>query len=172
MTTRTGIELHEGFCRLVEIDPPASRQTAGRDVRVRRFLTRISVDPQSPDFSRTLADIRSEQRLAREATVVVWGLRSSHRIVRVPQAADAELERLAVAEAKEEIGLLEADGTRAAIAATIGADVRAGSHPRREVSLTAASGSDLARRVQPIVDAGFDVVRVVTPAMALCAIAR
>jgi hypothetical protein len=54
----------------------------------------------------------------------------------------------------------------------IGAEVAVGTHRKREVSIVAAAGGEVQRRTQPLIDAGFDVQRVVTPAMAMAALAR
>jgi hypothetical protein len=173
MTTRTSFELHPDLCRLVEVQSLAGdRRSADGDARVRQFVTRLKIDPQSPDFSESLRHLREDPGLAPEAVVTLWGLRSTHQFLRLPPTEDAELEAVAVQEAKEEIALLEGDGSRASVAVVVGADVSIGTQRRREVSLTAASSSEIERRIQPIAAAGFDVVRVVTPAMALTSLAR
>lgn len=126
----------------------------------------------SPALPTELARLRREQRLPRDAWVTVWGLRSVHQFLRLPPAATSELEALAVREAHRDLSLLEGEAGRVSVALMIGADVQVGSHRRREVSLTAVPQAEIARQIQPLVDAGFDVRGVCTPAMALTAIAR
>ncbi len=126
----------------------------------------------SPTLSAELARLRQEQRLAREAWVTIWGLRSVHQFLRLPPAANADLEALSLREARRDLATLEAEAGRVSVALMIGADVQVGSHRRREVSLTAVPEAEVTRQIQPLVDAGFDVRGVCTPAMALAAVAR
>jgi hypothetical protein len=170
MAARTSIELQAGLCRLIHVDDDPPRSTG--DVRVRRFFTTLDVDPESIEFSSTLLDLRRRHALPRRAAVTLWGLRSTHQCVRLPVAADSDLAAVAVDHAKEEIRLIEADGSRSSLAVTLGANVSVGDGAGREIALTAASESQIARRVEPITRAGFIVDRVLTPAMALASVAR
>ena len=178
MSSRTSFELHADGCRLVEVGvrsiPRGSGQAASgpsEDVRVHAFVPDVSVADGS-DLTATLAQLRRDQKLAADACVTIWGLRSSYQFLRLPPAKDADLDALAAREARKEIAPLEVDGAGACVAIMVGPDVQVGSHRRREVSLVAASESDVRRRIQPITDAGFVVSRVVTPAVALTAIGR
>ena len=171
MATRTSFEIQPGLCRLVEVDgaPLSSRRAA---VRVRQFITAIDVDPDPVSFSATLERLRHEQRLPRHAVVTLWGLRSTHRFLRAPAAADADFAAMAADHAKEEIALIEADGSRASLAVTLGASTTIGDRVDREVAVTAASEPEIALGIEPLTRAGFIVDRVVTPAMALASLAR
>jgi Tfp pilus assembly PilM family ATPase len=166
----TGIDLHPDQCRVVDVQVRARDGESG-DVRVNAFA-RLAEGRVSPALSSDLARLRQEQRLAREAWVTIWGLRSVHQFLRLPPADTADLEAMSLREAQHELSALEADAGRAAIALMIGADVQVGTHRRREVSLTAVAEAEIARQIQPLVDAGFNVRGVCTPAMALAAVAR
>jgi hypothetical protein len=177
MSTRTSVELQAGLCRIVEVDADARNSVRARaeaarthapDVRVRRFFTELDV---AIEFSPTLHRLRQHHRLARRAVVTLWGLRSTHHRVRVPAAVLADAATCAADEVKEEIALIEADGSRARLAATV-RDVPVGDRVERDVSLTAASEQEIERRIEPIARAGFVVTHVVTPAMALASVAR
>ena len=172
MTIRTSFELHADRCRVVEVQVASERGRVPADgVHVRSFITHFPDDPRSADFSASLRRLREEWRLARQATVTIWGLKSRHRFLRVAATSEDALHSHALREAADDIALLEADGTRARVAIASGADVSIGAHTHRDVSLTAASAADIDWRIAPLADAGFEIVRVITPAMALTAVA-
>jgi hypothetical protein len=110
--------------------------------------------------------------LPREAWVTLWGLPSVHQFLRLPPARDADLQALAIREARADLAPLQAGGDRLAVAIVVGPDVHVGTHRRREVSLVAAGEAEISRRIQPLSDAGFDVQGVSTPALALASVAR
>ncbi len=141
------------------------------DVRVKAFAL-FAEGRLSPMLSAELARLRQEQRLPRDAWVTIWGLRSVHQFLRLPPAATNELEALALREAHPTLSALEAEAGPTSAALMIGADVQVGTHRRREVSLTAVPEAEIARQIQPLVDAGFIVRGVCTPAMSLTAVAR
>ncbi len=175
MAARISIELHPNGCRLVEVDLPARGRRASAspaDARVRRFLTEVPGGDDPVALADFLARYRQQQKLPRAAWITVWGLHTAHQFLRLPPAKPADLEALATREARKDITPLETDGERASVATVIGAEVPVGQQRRREVSLTAASASEVRRRIQPFVDAGFVVDGVVTPALALAAVAR
>jgi Tfp pilus assembly protein PilN len=173
MAVRTSIELHPTGCRLVEVTvSPRKADPAATDVRVRVFADDIPAGDDGAALTARLSSLRLEKKLAREAWVTIWGLRTAHQFLRLPPARPADLQALAAREAKKDLTALEADGDCASIGILLGGEVQVGAHRRREVSLVAASGSDVARRIQPIVDAGFTVGGVLTPALALTAVAR
>lgn len=126
----------------------------------------------SPTLASELARLRQERQFARQAWVTIWGLRSVHQFLRLPPAATEELDALSLREAQHELSALEDEAGPVSIARMIAPDVKVGMHRRREVSLTAVSEAEIARQIQPLVDAGFDVRGVCTPAMALAALAR
>jgi len=171
MPTRTGIDLHADQCRIVDVHVRGVRAAPSLDVRVRTFET-LETGGDSPALIAELGRVRQEQRLTREAWVIVWGLQSVHQFLRLPPARDADLEALAVREARGDLAPLQAEGGRLSFALMIGADVHVGTHRRREVSLVAVSEADVNRRIQPLMDAGFEVRGVSTPALALVSVAR
>ena len=181
MPFRTSFDVHADGCRVVDV---AVRPGSGRaprlgsgqateraDVHVRAFVPDVAVAGGS-DLTSALTGLRRDKKLATDACVTIWGLRSSYQFLRLPPAKDADLDALAAREARKEIAPLEVDGAGACVAIMVGPDVQVGTHRRREVSLIAVSESDVQRRIQPIIDAGFVVSRVVTPAIALTAIGR
>jgi Tfp pilus assembly PilM family ATPase len=179
MSARTSFELHADGCRLVDVEVRSPRPGVGHgapgDVRVRAFVSNLVRDEhrrRSSDIAATFTQLRKEHKLATEACVTIWGLRSSYQFLRLPPAKDADLDALARREARSEIAPLETDGAGACVALMVGPDVQVGSHRRREVSLIAASEAELLKQIQPIADAGFVVRRVVTPAIALTDLAR
>src|SRR5215510_6551348 len=150
MTVHTSFELHVDRCRVVEVHTLSERgRVPAADVQVRSFITTLPDDPRSWEFAASLRRVREERRLARHATVTMWGLKSTHRFVHLPDAPDAALRARAVDEAADDIALLEADGTPARIAVTIGRDTPVGGDTHRGVSLTAASTTEIERRVEP-----------------------
>jgi Tfp pilus assembly PilM family ATPase len=171
MSARTSIELHADGCRIVDVDV---RPGQG-DVHVRAFVPNISRDEhrrRSSDLAEALTQVRNDHKLATDACVTIWGLRTSYQFLRLPPAKDSDLDALARREARTEIAPLEVDGAGACVATMVGPDVQVGAHRRREVSLVAASEAEIRRHIEPITDAGFVVRRVVTPAIALTAVAR
>lgn len=159
----------------MEVDARPVAAGASHDVRVRAFVPNLARDEhrrRSSDVAAALAQLRKAHTLAKDAVVTIWGLRSSYQFLRLPPAKDSDLDPLARREARSEIAPLETDGAGACIAITVGPDVQVGTHRRREVSLVAVSEADVLRQIQAIGDAGFVVRRVVTPAIALTAVAR
>ena len=173
MRTRTSFELHPTGCRLVEVEVSTTRRGAPvADVRVRTFLKEIPGGDDPIALANFLAKYRQQRKVERHAWVTIWGLRTAHQFLRLPPAKTAELELLATREARKDIAPLAADGEGAAVGIVMGAEMLVGQNRRREVSLVAVSASDVRRRIQPFVDGGFIVDGVLTPALALTAIAR
>lgn len=174
MATRTSFELYPGGCRMVEVELPSrrGRTATPTDVRVKDFLTEIPGGDDAIALADFLSRYRQERKSGRDAWVTVWGLQTAHQFLRLPPAKPGDLEVLAAREARKDIAPLEKEGDRASVAIIVGAEVPVGSQRRREVSLVAASSTELRRRIQPFVDAGFVVDGVLTPALALTAIAR
>ena len=172
MPTRTSIELYPEGCRLVEVSVSSrgAGTAAASEARVRSFASFEVADPSA--LAPQLASLRAERKLARPAWVTVWGLRSAQQFLRLPPAKPADLEALAAREARKEIAPLETDADRATVGIMPGGEVVVGTQRRREVSMVAVSTTEVLRRIQPIVDAGFVVEGVLTPALALTAVAR
>jgi hypothetical protein len=174
MPARTSFELHADGFRVVEVDVRPAGRAPSSDVHVRAFVPNFPRDEhrrRSSDLAAAFAQLRTEHAFATNACVTIWGLRSSYQFLRLPPAKDSDLDPLARREARSEIAPLEVDGAGACVAITVGPDVQVGTHRRREVSLVAVSEADVRRQIQPLIDAGFFVSRVVTPAIALTAVA-
>ena len=174
MDARTSIELHPSGCRLVSIDVPSGRRIAAiaADVRVRTFVSETFSTDDTGFLTAELSRLRLERQLPVRTWVTIWGLRSVHQFLRLPPAKPADLEALALRETRKEISALETDGARASVSVTVGGESHVGTQRRREVSVTGVSADEITRRIQPLVDAGFVVDGVLTPALALAAVAR
>jgi Tfp pilus assembly PilM family ATPase/Tfp pilus assembly protein PilN len=184
MPTRTSVELYPGGCRLVEVEVRAGRRknAAAEEARVRAFVTSLAGlsseapastgDDDAASLTSALRELQQRRRLAKEAWVTIWGLRSTHQFLRMPPATQADLESLAAREARKDIAPLETDGDVASVTVVMGGETQVGPHRRREVSLVAVSAAEVKRRIQPLVDAGLIVQGVLTPALALATIAR
>lgn len=178
MRTRTSVELYPGGCRLVEVAlPPRRRGPIASDVRVRTWVSQIpeaegGVNTVGATYTSPLRTLRDKRKLAREAWVTVWGLRSVQQFLRLPPAKPADLEALAIRDARKDLASLETGTDRATVSVVVGGEAQVGSHRRREVSLVGVSTAEVRRRIQPLVDAGFVVEGVLTPALALTAVAR
>ena len=171
MPTRTSIELHTGV-RLVEVDVPARRSSATADARVRAFVTSVPGAADADALAPALRALREQHKLPKQAWVTIWGLRAVQQFLRLPPAKPADLETLAAREARREISAIETPGDRASVGVVVGAETQVGAQKKREVSLVAVSSAEVHRRIQPVVDAGFIVEGVLTPALGLTAIAR
>ncbi len=91
----------------------------------------------------------------------------------LPPAKPADLEAVARRETRRDLAALEFQGQPAAFALAFGGTVATpAAGTRREVLFAAAAAPDVQRRLQPLVNAGFIVDGVVTPALALMSIAR
>jgi hypothetical protein len=173
MSVHTSFELHVDRCRIVEVHTLSERgRVPADDVHVRSFIASLPDGPRSADFAASLRRLREERRLARQAIVTMWGVRSTHRFLHLADAPDVELRAHAVRDAADDIALLEADGVPARVTVTVRRDVSVGAGTDHGISLTAASATEIERRLEPLRDAGFDIIRVITPAMALSAVAR
>jgi Tfp pilus assembly protein PilN len=173
MPARTSVELHAGGCRLVEVDLPVRRRgPVAADARVRTFVSEVANTDDGVALANALLKLRDAQKLARQTWVTIWGLRSAQQFLRLPPARPADLEALARREARKDIAPFEAGGDVASVSVIVGGEVQVGSQRRREVTLVAVSTEEVRRRMQPLVDAGFVVDGVLTPALALTAVAR
>ncbi|HXH25974.1 MAG TPA: hypothetical protein VNI78_12030 [Vicinamibacterales bacterium] len=175
MSLRTSIELHPDGCRVVvvRVAPPVRRGAAG-DVRVERFVSELAGlgAGDGEALASALEVLRETRKFPRPAVVTIWGLRTTQHLLRLPPAKPEALDALAAREVRKDIAPLEVDGEGAVVATAFGDEVQVGAHRRREVSLVAASNAEVRRRIQPVIDAGFVVEGVFTPALALAAIAR
>ena len=114
------------------------------------------------------ADLAAELRNAvkgsgRKAAVAVWGLRSSHQAMRLPPAEPRDLEAVARREARAAVTPTGTAAGPLADAVVLGELDELG---QREVGYAAVGSDELRARLQPLVDAGFEVASAVTPAMA------
>ena len=172
MPARTTVELHPAGCRLVEVDLPKGRRGPVGDVRVRTFVSSVPGSEEPRTLTASLAALRQERKLARQAWITIWGLRSAQQFLRLPPAKAADLDSLAVRAARKDLAALETGGEPASVAIVLGGETLVGSNRRREVTLVGVSTADVRNVIQPIIDAGFIVEGVLTPALALTALAR
>ncbi len=121
-----------------------------------------------------LRQLISSKSISRRAVVAVWGLRSGHHHMLLPPADPADLGALARREAAATSGV-----AAAATGSTISDGVLVGGlceaptgGTRREVCYVTAPPDEIRARIQPIIDAGFSIERVVTPAVAHAAMVR
>jgi Tfp pilus assembly protein PilN len=149
-----------------------TRADPSRDVVVRTFVPAAADGSDASTVTEALARLRRTRRLQRRVWVTIWGLRSTQQLLKLPPARTEDLEALAIREARKDIAQLETGGDGATVAAMPGAEVQVGPQRRREVSLVAVSNADVRDHLQPVVDAGFVVEGVGTPALALAALAR
>jgi len=160
MANRTGIELLPTVCRIVEIQSGGGLFGGkGRKAGRVRTFREIPYSPGSPGF--LTAELRQIKGLERRATVAVWGLKSRHEAFLLPPAAASDLETMARREAKP--------AAQAADAVMVG-ELRDGG--RREVGYVSVQPDELRSRLQPLVDAGLDIQRAVTPALAHAAVVQ
>ncbi len=142
------------------------------DVVVRQFVAAAGDGSDTSTVTEALARLRQARKLQRHAWVTMWGLRSTQQLLWLPAEGAADLEELAIRQARTAIAPLETGGDGATVVVAPVADVPVGSERRREVSLVAVSNADVRDHLQPVVDAGFIVDGVGTPALALAALAR
>src|SRR5688572_29319776 len=100
MSARTTVELHPAGCRLVEVELPNRRRGPAGDVRVRTFVSNVSGAQDARSLAASLAALRQQHKLARQTWVTIWGLRSAQQFLRLPPAKPADLESLALREAR------------------------------------------------------------------------
>ncbi|HNV02681.1 MAG TPA: hypothetical protein PLE61_02495 [Vicinamibacterales bacterium] len=163
MANRTGIELLPHACRVVTI-----RTKPKKPPRVVAFHEVM----YSPAGAAGLAaELRSAVKgIERKAAVAVWGLNAAHQALRLPPADARDLEVVARREAgaKAPTGFAAPAGPLAD-AVVIGEIDEQG---RREVGYAAAGAEELRSRLQPLVDAGFEIESAVTPALAHASLVR
>ena len=173
LAARTSVELHPDGCRVVQVDVVTGRRAVpAGDARVTAFVNPVPGGSDTVALTAALTALRQEGKFARDAWVTVWGLRTTQQLLRLPPAKPDALEALARREARKDVAPFETEADGASVSVTPGAEIMVGSHRRREVSLVAASNAEIRARIQPLLDAGFLVRGVVTPALALAAVAR
>jgi hypothetical protein len=159
--TRVGIELSPDAWRIVEIEPIPIWARRGRTMstRVRSFAV---LPPTGPETAARLASLKNHH-----AAVVVWDAASDHRQV-VVDAGSYESMRAEAIRALDAVGV-ETRGAWIDIApAARPADRKA----RRPVVVAVAAAAELTTAVQPLQNAGIRVRAILTPAVALGALAR
>jgi len=168
--SRLGIELSSSQCRLVDV-ANAGRARQGGGARVRAFASIAFDDPDT--LTRQLRALAAKRGLSRRAGVTVWGLRSAHRTLLLPPAPPRELAAAAERDVRRDTPLLQIDGGAFTYATAVGREREMPPGERRQEAFVAAAASDDVRRaIQPVIDAGFDVDVVLTPPLALRAIAE
>jgi len=173
MANRVGIELLSHVCRLAEVRDTTglfggSHAGAG-DIRVHRFRE----VPGSP--GRLTAELRAARRgrgrLSGRARVILWNLKANYVPLLLPPAAAGDLEALARREARAAAGnQVQAALTGPQCDGIVVGELREGG--RREVGYVSAAPDEVRGRIQPVLDAGFDVDAVLTPALAHAAMVR
>lgn len=105
--------------------------------------------------------------------MAIWGLRTAQQFLLLPPAKPRDLETLARREARRDIGMLQIQSNEASCGVALGSTRQtATAGARREVLFVAASTADVRSFLQPLVEAGFVIDGVVTPALALTSIDR
>ena len=157
--TRVGIELSPDACRIVEIDPAPAFERRRGQTRVRSFAV---LPPSGPETDAKLRSLRN-----RRVAVVVWNAASDHRRVIVSRGSYESMRA-------EAIAALDAAGvqTRGAWIDVVPPKRTADRATSRPVVVALASGSELTTALQPLLTAGIRVQAVMTPAAALCSLAR
>lgn len=164
MTSGTGIEVSAVACRAVR----ARLGPAG--LRLRAFGSTACRADDPADVERALRQIVTTRRFGRRARVVVWGVRSLHRLVPLPPGSGRHWKARALDVVAAE--LFAIPWTRNAHLALTRQRVRDASGVQRDiVRVSVTSRADLAARLEPVARAGFTVLRVTTPALALAALA-
>ena len=167
MHTRTSIELHPDGCRVVVIRPAT---TAGAEPRVLRVVASAADGSEASTVTAALARLRRRHRLPRLALVTLWGLRSSHHLIQVPASPASEVVSAALARTRKAAAALARRGEGTTVAVKDGG-LRADG-VTRDASVVAVSNADVRDHLQPVLDAGFVVTGVTTPALALASLAR
>ena len=169
---RTGIELSESRCSLVDVETVPRRGWGAPDVRVRSFLTIPLVDGPGR-LSTELRALIDANKFSRHAWVTLWGVRSTHQFLQMASARRSELQSIARRHAIQSGLASSADGSDVVTDSVVGEKRHSSDGPsKREIALVSASSFEIRERLQPILDAGFKVDGVVTPAEALWAQAR
>lgn len=169
---RTGIELSASRCSLVDVEAVPRRGRRVPDVRVRSFVTIPDVEGPA-HLAAELRALLDANKVPRHAWVTLWDVRSTHQLVQMASARRSELQAMARRHAIQSGLASSPDGSDvvSAFAASEKRHVFVGPS-QRDVVLVSALSSDIRERLQPILDAGFTVDGVVTPAEALWAQAR
>jgi hypothetical protein len=156
LAIRVGIELSPVACRIVAVDVPHQRRDDG-DTRV-TFATMVRADGS---MSAAVASLNGQR-----ASVVVWTADADHRQVVVTDGSYEHMRAQALAAVRH--AGRSAVSTLTDIAPVSGS----GGRNRRTVLLASAASAEVAALLQPLVDAGVVIDRVLTPAAALLSLAR
>ncbi len=165
MTGYTGIEVSSLCCRAV------SARAGRAGARVRAFAVDAYHPGKALDRDATRRQLATTGGLGRRARVVLWGVRSLHQLVPLPRGRGRRWRQEALDAATAE--LFAAGWTRDAHVVLSRQRVRDASGARRDIVLVAAAArEDIESRLAPLVEAGFAIHAVTTPALALAALAR
>ncbi len=165
MRDRTSIELHPDGCRVVVVRPT---DTPDAEVRVLTVVASAADGSEASTVTEALARLRRSKGFPRRVSVTLWGLRSAHHLIGVSAGEDFEAAALARTRQSTAALVRRSEGTTVVVK---DGGVRA-DRSTRDVSVVAASNADVRDHLQPVVDAGFTVTAVMTPALALAALAR
>ena len=162
---RLGIELTPSRCSLVGV------QDGVDDPRIEDFHTIDYATEDVRELEGELRRLAKTGRFSGRASVVVWNSRAIHLTMSLPSDA-LEREDLAVARAKEEVPSFGSWASH--IWAGVSTDRMFHASdltPGRTLLFTAMSAEDVRRLLKPFVRAGFEIDRVMTPALALTGLA-
>jgi len=104
----------------------------------------------SPALPSELTRLHQEQRLARDAWVMIWGLRSLHQFLRLPPVATADLEAMSLREAHYGLSAFEAE---------VGRAVADSGLPREDVFVTTKMLASAAGRERQSLDTSLRELR-------------
>jgi Tfp pilus assembly PilM family ATPase len=178
MSNRTGVELLPSHCRIVVVGDsagllPGQRRLRQPAAQIRAFRSFAFAAGGPATLANELRQTLSSRFVARRAVVVIWGLRGAHQHLLVPPADPADLEALARREAAVVSNTTTPAGPIVADGVMVGGLYEGSSGGRRrEVTWVTAQPDDIRSRLQPVLEAGFSVERVITPAVAHAALVR
>jgi hypothetical protein len=167
---RTGIDLSPSRCIVVDAETSRRFRKDGesKPLRVHRYARLTHPDPAA--LTAHLRRLIDRDGFPKRAWVNLWDVASSHQYLLLPTQPRAELRAAAWRHGAATLGL---DPREVAVGVSIG-QPRGGreGQPKTEVSFFAAAVQELRGRLQPVVDAGFQVDGVTTPCGALWSQAR
>ena len=179
MANRTGIELLPSQCRVVGVGEESwflqgQHRSQRPAIRVRAYRSFPCATGNLAPLTAELRQVISSRATSKRAVVAIWGLRVGHLRLLLPPADPGDLGVLARREAAITSGTVPpAIGTVVSDGVLVGGlhEEQTGG-TRREVCFVSALPGEIRARIQPLIDAGFSIDRVVTPAVAHAAIVR
>lgn len=168
MGTFLGVELTPCRCSLVSAVPGGDGQAT-----VQAFHTIRYTPGDGRELASELSGVLETRAFPGRARVVLWGVRSLHRFVPLPEGTEADLAEHALR------GLLEREpavedwsGDALVAVSVLDQHRRASAEPTHDCLAVAVHARDVRRRLWPLTRVGLTIDRVITPAMALAAYAQ